>query len=92
MAFTEEQRRRVAEALHPKLTRCPVCNRAEFSIADDLVLLTLQPDPKVLTLGGRVLPNVAATCTSCGHTLLFNALLLGLGEILGLSAQIEAKK
>jgi len=42
--------------------------------------LPLSNAPDYVTLGGRVLPTVPLTCSTCGNTHLLNLLILGFTE------------
>ena len=59
----------------PKL--CPTCSTNNWHVGDIArELRTFQQPSDVF--GGAVVPLAALTCLTCGHTLLFNALIAGL--------------
>lgn len=86
MAFTAEQRQRIAQALNTKgLKPCPSCGKVgTFSIGDSLVRIVLQDDPKTISLGGRSYPCVPVLCSYCGYMLFYNVYTLGIAPLLGL--------
>lgn len=60
--------------------KCSVCRRGTWSISRTVA--ELRPFQKgSLSLGGGVLPVVVFICMTCGHTLFFNAITLGIVEI-----------
>lgn len=65
---------------HWKGTRvCPVCGHTSWSISDDII--EIRPfRGGSLVVGGSLYPFIVVTCTTCGHTLLFNAKVAGLVE------------
>lgn len=76
MRLTPPQRLALGRLLKEKVgdfPPCPVCkNAAGWSIAGSLV------HAPALEGADAVGPLVAMACTRCGHTLLFNARILGL--------------
>ena len=58
---------------------CPVCTNTKWGVSDDIV--EIRPfRGGSLTLGGPLYPLIVVTCDTCGHTLFFNAKMLGLVE------------
>lgn len=55
---------------------CPICGNAGFSISEELVQTVSYPDAAVSRGAGY--PMVMLICNSCGYTLLFNAVKMGL--------------
>jgi hypothetical protein len=56
---------------------CPICGNTSWGVSDELV--EIRPfKGGGMALGGSVYPLFAATCNTCGHTLLFNAVVAGL--------------
>jgi hypothetical protein len=56
---------------------CPFCRSSELRIADRIFYMA-DYDAKGMVLGGPTIPVVAVICLTCGHTMLFNAVVLGL--------------
>ena len=56
---------------------CPICSTNNWHLGE--LVVELQPFQQMMP-GGSVVPLVPLTCLTCGHTLLFNALLAGLVE------------
>jgi len=79
---------KIAAAINKKVAggtiTCPVCQTKNWNMVQDLVRLTLQPNPATVALTGISLPLVAITCSNCGNTQLLNVLVLGLGEMFGI--------
>ena len=95
MPFTDEQRQKIAEALSAKRGTagplvCPVCGTKEWNVVDDMVRLTLQPNPRGVTPTGSSLPLIALICLNCGNTQVLNVFILGVGDILGIKSGIPA--
>ena len=56
---------------------CPICAQNRWTVSDELV--EIRPfKGGSLVLGGAIMPLMVVTCSNCGHTLLFNAVLAGL--------------
>ena len=56
---------------------CPVCGHNSWTVSDELV--EIRPfKGGAMVLGGALFPLMVVTCTTCGHTLLFNAVVVGL--------------
>lgn len=56
---------------------CPVCQNNSWGISDEVV--EMRPfRGGSLIVGGSIYPLFTVTCDTCGHTLLFNALVAGL--------------
>lgn len=92
--FTPEQRHKISEALNAKaLKPCPLCGRFRtFQVGDALVVLVLQENPNLISPVGKSYPSIPVLCTYCGYTMLFNALILDLAEILDLPASLIPKQ
>lgn len=72
--------RTVREKIHDR--PCSVCGLSRQTIvADGFVFLRVEQDPAVLSGGGEALPSVAVVCDHCGNTILLNALVLGLSDL-----------
>lgn len=58
---------------------CPICSHNEWTVSDELA--EIRPfKGGALTVGGSLYPLLVVTCATCGHTLLFNAVLSGLAQ------------
>lgn len=58
---------------------CPICNNDSWGIFNRFA--ELRPfGGGGLAIGGPILPLVILTCNKCGHTLQFNAIIMGLIE------------
>jgi len=83
--FTEDQRRRITEALKARTvaTACPVClQHSPRTLVDGFVFLSLTPVSGQIPIAGAAsLPCVALVCQNCGNTDLLNALVLGLSDL-----------
>ena len=63
--------------LWPGNRLCPICTNNSWSVSDDLV--EIRPyKGGTLVVGGSLYPLMIVTCNTCGHTLLFNAVVAGL--------------
>lgn len=58
-------------------TTCPICKSNNWNVSQRLIEVR-EFHGGSLVLGGPVYPLVSVTCTVCGHTLLFNAVVAGL--------------
>jgi predicted nucleic-acid-binding Zn-ribbon protein len=92
MPFTPEQFHKIVEALQGRFKEeCPSCAHKNFTVQDGLVMLGVQQQLGIV-IGGPTLPCIPVVCTNCGFTLLFNAIVLGLGETLGVTPPQEKKE
>lgn len=60
----------------PSTIQCPACKNAGWDIADHLVELHVRIPGKQV-LGGTVYPLAQLICQTCGFTMLFNAVRMG---------------
>ena len=58
---------------------CPVCMNNQWSASDELLEMRPYRGGNLVT-GGSIYPFIVVTCSRCGHTLFFNAVLAGLLE------------
>lgn len=58
---------------------CPVCQNNNWNIPDKLVEVR-EYSPGKLVIGSPVYPLIPLTCTVCGNTILFNAIVAGILE------------
>ncbi len=78
---------RILAAIHekvPELGPCSICRTSSgYVLAEGFVSLVLQSFGATgFVIGGQALPCIALTCRRCGNTVLLNAYVLGLGELL----------
>ena len=95
--FTPEQNQQIIQQIKAKIgpnRLCPMCGGSSWFMNDGLALLPLQqPRPGTFAIGGNSLPNITLTCATCGNTVLFNAFVLGVADILGITpAKPEGSK
>jgi predicted nucleic-acid-binding Zn-ribbon protein len=90
MAFTEEQRAKIIDVIKSKSPKglCPGCGNQQWTLAQDVCWLkTSDPaSPQV-----SVLPSIALVCETCGMTLFYNVMRLGLAADLGVSTEQATK-
>ena len=82
MKLTEEQRAKLIKKLEevwPPPRTCSSCSKQNWSITDRIMELR-EFNQGSMVLGGdqTLIPTVVASCNSCGNTVVFNAILLGL--------------
>jgi aconitase B len=58
---------------------CPICKKTDWAIGDTIQEIR-QFRGGNLILGGPLYPVFLVTCTVCGYTILFNAIVAGLVE------------
>ena len=89
MAFTERQQAKVMEAIREKLPHfgaCNACHKGGWTLMDGFVHLQLSDDVlQVPQPGASALPCVALLCNNCGNTMLFNIIMLGIGDVFGVA-------
>jgi len=78
MDFTPDQAEKVKEAFLAKVkSPCPGCGERSWTIANALHLMYFDKSK-------RALPCISATCIICGNTQFYNALVLGLADVLNI--------
>lgn len=90
MKLTDEQHKKLTQYVATRWKapfQCPYCKSNSWDITREIFQLT-EFSKSGLVLGGPVVPLAPVTCTSCGHTVLLNAIIAG---VLEPDAQ-EAKK
>jgi hypothetical protein len=55
---------------------CPVCNESNWQVGD--MVEVREFDPAGPVVAGPVYPSFPIICRTCGHTMLFNAIVAGL--------------
>ena len=81
--FDSATRRRIRSAIVERAPQayCPMCQSTTLSLADGFVTLSLDRVPTSFAFSETGLPSVALICNQCGYTLLFNAMALGLEDL-----------
>lgn len=76
--FDEEKQKKAIEWLNKYWVRreCEICRNSNWSVAD--FFATPLRCGKDIEIGGRILPQLVVTCTKCGNTKYFNAIVMGL--------------
>ena len=76
--FNQERQEKALEWLKEKLQnkKCECCGNNNWNIADFIVTSPRFEDGMVL--GGKMMPHVASTCSNCGNTKFFNAVMMGI--------------
>lgn len=61
---------------------CPVCGKTSWVIAEGITYIELEvPSTRFATsYQGQAMPCVPLVCDHCGHTLLFNLIVLGIWD------------
>ena len=57
---------------------CPICLSNSWTISESLALIPRLIQGSKETTNGLVYPHFLVTCTTCGYTLFFNAVIAGL--------------
>jgi hypothetical protein len=78
--MTESQREAVTKFLHKTVAtvNCTWCGENQWGVEPNIVQLTQYFGPGVIGSGGPVYPLIMLVCGNCGHTMLFNALVMGI--------------
>lgn len=80
--LTQEQKQKIADWLNSRSPSgtpvCPFCASREWIIADHLVQAAVVGPSGDLQIGGIGYPQVMLISTGCGHTVFFNAVLMGI--------------
>lgn len=83
MRFTQPQRLQLGRLLKEKVGEfpaCPVCRGMAWTIPSSFVLAPALAPAENEPVG---VPLVAIACSKCGHTLFFNARILGMLDAAG---------
>lgn len=69
MAFTDEQVKKIADALNALGANlpCPRCNTNVWGLIDGFVNPMTSSTPGHVVLGGSVFPTVVTVCSNCGY-------------------------
>jgi hypothetical protein len=80
--LTQDQKTRIADWLNKhtdnNAPKCPFCGSDVWVIGDHLIQLQVASLSGNLVLGGTAYPQVMLVSSPCGHTVFFNAVMLGL--------------
>jgi ribosomal protein S27E len=84
MPFTPEQTQKIKEAILAKFLKpCPSCGQNGFTFSLGLIIFPTHPEPKNYSISGVPLRRIAVTCKTCGNTLFFDPVAMGIGDIFG---------
>ena len=64
----------------PQPHLCPSCRHNNWDVGQFLIQPTTLGAGGNILLGGIGYPQVLLTCTNCGHTLMYNSVLMGLSK------------
>ena len=81
-SLTPEQKKQVHAWLQDKWkgnANCSVCLSNNWNIGGDIVTPTIFVDGGI-SIGGGAYPQVMSICGNCGHTVYFNAMVMGIVE------------
>lgn len=79
MAMTQDEKQKIINWLNQKQPtgfQCSVCNDRRWTVGDHVVS-ALVSEGGGIQIGGTNYPNVFLVCNNCGHTVYFNAVMLG---------------
>src|SRR5437879_5240971 len=71
---------------------CWSCGTVSWSVFPGIVTLLLQPRAGSLRKTPASTSNLMLLCTKCGHTVLLNVFVLGLGKFFGLKSASEEQR
>lgn len=85
VAISLPDQQRIISAIQARAPQasCPFCHRGPFTLVDRYLSLSLSETAGAVVLGGSVLPIVSLVCSNCGHTQMFNLIVLGLADLAG---------
>ena len=86
MKFTEVVQHRIIAALVERLPEkrliCPLCKHEDWILTNGFIIFPVQEESDVFDLTVRLgVLVVALSCTTCGNTLFFNTINLGLQDL-----------
>ena len=78
LKLTQEEKKEIADWISKRAPdlRCSVCGQKHFVLADHVIAGFIHSGGG-LALGGATYPQVMVICTNCGHTIQFNAVVIG---------------
>jgi predicted nucleic-acid-binding Zn-ribbon protein len=78
MPFSDQDRQKIVAAFEAKgvKLRCPMCNSAEWVLAENYTPLALQDMTTGLVIGGPSIPAIAVVCKTCGYISLHSSKVL----------------
>lgn len=85
MPFTPHAYQRITGKLreiNPEGLLCQMCSNRTWTVADGVVVHVLSYGSANFQPPVNNLPCIALMCQVCGHTVFFNLLMLGLGDLL----------
>lgn len=93
MALTKKQQALIIEAVNKAVVGglvCPVSKDQVWAVEPAFIMPDAQDDPSQRRVGGPSgYPFAVVTCETCGYTIFFNIMKLGVGEQLGFTATTE---
>src|ERR1041384_5773082 len=81
MKMTPQQSTKAVAALNGiwrQPRRCEVCHQTDWSITPTIFELREFHGGDINLAASELLPLIAAACTTCGHTIMFSAIKLGI--------------
>ena len=78
--LTEEQRKKALDWINKRVPglQCPVCKTKSFGLQEYLTTPMIMTPDRGIQFGGVAYPQVMLICNHCTHTLLFNAVQMGI--------------
>ena len=78
LKLTQEEKKEIAGWISKRAPdlKCSVCGQKHFVLADHVIAGFIHSGGG-LALGGATYPQVMVICTNCGHTIQFNAVVIG---------------
>jgi predicted nucleic-acid-binding Zn-ribbon protein len=81
--LTDDQRKLIQKWFDTKCPdfKCPICGNETFHGSDRVFTpIPISADGRGSLAFGVSLPSIAVVCSRCGHTLFFNALMIGVAH------------
>lgn len=96
--FTEDQRKRLIDALTTRIgkdgrcLRCPMCDNKDFALGEGHFSPVVQNTPGAVKLAGRTLPTTYIICRHCGFVSQHALGVLGLMDMTRAVPKKEGEK
>ena len=81
--LSREEKDRILKWLESKWTsakQCPICGTNKWHIGDHLSTILTTHKGNIF-IGGPTIPVIIVVCMTCGYTLLFNAVVVGIPSV-----------
>ena len=95
MALSKQQTDLILAAVNKAVVGglvCPVSKDQSWTVESAFIMPDAQDDPSQMKVGGASgFPLAVVTCETCGYTIFFNLMKLGIGEQLGFSLPTERR-